>query len=157
NSISGSGSTSQLTTNATTFANLAAGQQQLFAASIDASSNGTFSASYTLGFSDENLPGAIARGPLTLVLRGIIATPGDTDLNNKIDGSDYAKIDTTFNNEHSAGNIGGWSNGDFDGNGKVDGGDYALIDLNFNSQNGSLARALAFLDGNDPQTSDMNT
>jgi hypothetical protein len=59
---------------------------------------------------------------------------GDTELNGKVDGGDYARIDTTFNNQLVSGNIGGWFNGDFDFNGKVDGADYALADAAFNSQ-----------------------
>jgi hypothetical protein len=40
-------------------------------------------------------------------------------------------------------------NGDFDLNGQVNFDDYVLIDLAFNTQNGTLRRALAFLDGSD--------
>jgi len=72
---------------------------------------------------------------------------GDTDFNGKVDGSDYARLDTTFNNEHTQGNIGGWFNGDLDYNGKVDGTDYALIDAAINAQNGTLGPASLFLDG----------
>ena len=59
---------------------------------------------------------------------------GDANFNGKVDGGDYTCIDSSFNQEHTAGNISGWFNGDFDGNGKVDGTDYALIDSAFNSQ-----------------------
>src|SRR5262249_31777804 len=45
---------------------------------------------------------------------------GDANFNGKVDGGDYGRIDTSFNQEHTAGNIGGWFNGDFDYNGKVD-------------------------------------
>jgi hypothetical protein len=93
--------------------------------------NGSFSETYTLNFSDENLPGAIARGPLTLVVSGVIATPGDTDLNGIINIDDYAHIDNGFNS-----GLNGWSNGDFDNNGVVNFDDYALIDANFNNQFG---------------------
>ncbi len=75
---------------------------------------------------------------------------GDANFNGKVDGGDYARIDTTFNNEKSAGNISGWVNGDYDYNGKIDGGDYALMDAAFNSQSGTLNKALAFLDGSNP-------
>jgi len=59
---------------------------------------------------------------------------GDANLDGRVTANDYAKIDTTFNNEHTAGNIGGWFNGDFNYDGKADGNDYALIDAAFNSQ-----------------------
>jgi hypothetical protein len=54
---------------------------------------------------------------------------GDTDLNQVIDGDDYARTDNGFNTAAT-----GWTNGDFDYNDLIDGDDYALIDLGFNSQ-----------------------
>ena len=54
---------------------------------------------------------AVARGPLTFLLRGIVAIPGDADLNRISDFDDYSHIDTRFNK-----NLNGWSNEDFDGN-----------------------------------------
>jgi hypothetical protein len=82
---------------------------------------------------------------------------GDTDFNGKVDGADYARIDTTFNNELTQGDIAGWFNGDFDYNNKVDGADYALIDSAFNAQNGTLLRMLQFLDGTNRDRSDMTS
>jgi len=81
---------------------------------------------------------------------------GDANLNGRIEGADYSRIDTTFNDEATQGNIGGWFNGDFDYNGKVDGADYALIDVAFNSQSGTLFKAGAFLSGADPNV-DMHS
>ncbi|CAN5375759.1 hypothetical protein BH09PLA1_BH09PLA1_15380 [soil metagenome] len=145
-SINGSGSTAALTTNAAPFTNLPAGANSSngFVASINSNSNGTFSATYTFNLSDQDLPGAIARGPLMLVLKGIIATPGDADLNGSINFDDYSHIDNGFNN-----GLSGWGNGDFDGNGVINFDDYALIDLNFNMQGRSLLRAMSYLDGSD--------
>jgi hypothetical protein len=74
---------------------------------------------------------------------------GDTDFNGKVDGADYARIDTTFNNETAQGDIGGWVNGDLDYNNKVDGADYALIDSAFNAQGNTVLRMMSFLDGTD--------
>ncbi len=71
---------------------------------------------------------------------------GDTDLNGKVDGADYARIDASFNQQATQGNIAGWFNGDFDYNNKIDGADYALIDAAFNGQAGALrpkGRAIA--------------
>lgn len=82
---------------------------------------------------------------------------GDSDFNGKVDGADYARIDTTFNNEASQGDVGGWFNGDWDFNGKVDGADYALIDAAFNSQSGTIARAGDFLTGVDAGNHDMDS
>jgi hypothetical protein len=69
---------------------------------------------------------------------------GDTDFNGIVDGADYSRIDTTFNNEvASQSDIGGWFNGDLDFNGKVDGSDYALIDSAFNAQTGVIPAGAA--------------
>jgi hypothetical protein len=97
-SISANGDTAALTTNAATFTNLAAGSNGNFAATIHDTSNDSFSASYTFNFSDQDLPGATALASKTLVLTGIIATPGDTDLNNIINFDDYVRTDNGFNN-----------------------------------------------------------
>jgi hypothetical protein len=71
---------------------------------------------------------------------------GDGNFNGQVDGSDYARIDATFNQEVSTQtDIGGWFNGDLDGNGKVDGGDYALIDAAFNSQSTPLKPRLGII------------
>jgi hypothetical protein len=150
-SIVGAGDTNALMTNAGTFTNLAAPAANNYVASMSAASNGSFSATYTFNVSDQDLPGAIARGPLTLVLKGVVATPGDADVNDVINFDDYSRIDNGFNNT-----LGGWGNGDFDGNGLINFDDYALIDLNFNMQFNSLPRALAYLDGNDRSDDGMN-
>jgi hypothetical protein len=69
---------------------------------------------------------------------------GDADFNGKVNFDDYVRTDSGFNTHKT-----GWLNGDFDGNGQVNFDDYVLIDLGFNSQNGTLRRALSFLDGDD--------
>lgn len=72
-SVSGSGDVSALTTNLSLFSSLDAGFTNAFTAALNTSSIGTFSASYTLQFSDENLPGAAALGNMTLTLMGSVA------------------------------------------------------------------------------------
>src|SRR4029079_9665579 len=145
-SITASGDTTALTTSAGTFTNLAAGSNRSFNATIHDTANGSFSASYTFNFSDQDLPGATTLAPKTLVLTGIIATPGDSDLNDTINFDDYVRTDNGFNNH-----LTGWANGDFDGNGQVNFDDYVLIDLFFNQQNGggnaALRRAQRWLAG----------
>ena len=47
----------------------------------------------------------------------------------------------------------GWANGDFDYSGLIDFDDYVLIDIAYNTQNGTLARAIAYLDGTDRSAS----
>ncbi|HYO08826.1 MAG TPA: endonuclease/exonuclease/phosphatase family protein [Tepidisphaeraceae bacterium] len=54
---------------------------------------------------------------------------GDADLDGRIDGDDYFRIDS-----HVATATPGWFNGDFDYNGRVNGDDYFAIDFNFAGQ-----------------------
>ena len=61
---------------------------------------------------------------------------GDANLDGKVDGSDYSKIDNGFT-QH----LTGWSNGDFNYDGVVDGSDYTLIDNAFNEQGSPIGAA----------------
>jgi MYXO-CTERM domain-containing protein len=63
---------------------------------------------------------------------------GDTNLDGKIDASDYSRIDSGYLN-----NLTGWANGDFNYDGVVNGSDYTLIDNAFNSQGASLTATIA--------------
>jgi fibronectin-binding autotransporter adhesin len=78
---------------------------------------------------------------------------GDTNLDGKVDGSDYARIDAAYlaDQEYLAANSGGtalpatgWFNGDFNYDGVVDGSDYTLMDNAFNQQGAQLAAQVAF-------------
>ncbi len=92
-SIVSAGDVSALTTSLTAFSSLDAGSTNSFLASIDTSAEGTFSASYTLNFSDEDLPGAAGLGAMTLTLSGIVEAAavetGDFDGDGDIDGRDF--------------------------------------------------------------------
>jgi len=59
---------------------------------------------------------------------------GDANLDGKVDGSDYSRIDNGYLNH-----LTGWYNGDFNYDGVVDGSDYTLIDNAFNTQGAQLA------------------
>ena len=63
---------------------------------------------------------------------------GDANLDGKVDGSDYAKIDNGFLTH-----VTGWSNGDFNYDGTVNGSDYTLIDNAFNTQGATLAAQIS--------------
>jgi hypothetical protein len=71
-SIAGSGSTGVITTDLSPFNNLTAGTNNAYSCSFDTAIAGTFSATYHLGLSDENLPGSTAPGSqgMTLIARG---------------------------------------------------------------------------------------
>jgi hypothetical protein len=65
---------------------------------------------------------------------------GDTNLDGKIDGSDYSRIDAAYIADQSnPGSMTGWFNGDFNYDGTIDGSDYTLIDNAFNRQGAILA------------------
>jgi fibronectin-binding autotransporter adhesin len=94
-----------------------------------------------------------AAGPTGVTLDGVNTTSadvlvkytyyGDADLSGKIDGADYALIDTGF---HTPG-ASGWVNGDFNYDGVIDGTDYSLIDNTFNQYFATGASPLALIAG----------
>jgi len=62
---------------------------------------------------------------------------GDANLDGKIDGSDYSKIDSGYLTGAT-----GWGNGDFNYDNVINGSDYTLIDNAFNSQGMHLSAAV---------------
>jgi fibronectin-binding autotransporter adhesin len=58
---------------------------------------------------------------------------GDTNLDGKVDGTDYSRIDNGYLMKLS-----GWANGDFNYDGVINGSDYTLIDNAYNTQGASL-------------------
>ncbi len=97
NTISPSGnpaSQTAISTNLATFSNLAAGNHSLFDADINTSNLGAFSVTYTLGVSDQVLPGATSNAPLTLTITGTVNlyAPGDFNLDHHVDAADLAPM-----------------------------------------------------------------
>ena len=64
---------------------------------------------------------------------------GDANLDGKVDGSDYSRIDSGFLTP----SLTGWQNGDFNYDGHVNGADYTLIDNVFNMQGAALTSEIA--------------
>jgi endonuclease I len=99
---------------------LAAGTTNSFFAALDTSSEGMFSASYTLNFSDEDLPGATSLGSLTLNLMANVGAAfeenADFDGNGDVDGRDFLIWQTGYGLTATA-TLG---NGDANGDGNVD-------------------------------------
>jgi hypothetical protein len=62
---------------------------------------------------------------------------GDANLDGKVDGFDYTRIDNGYLNH-----LTGWGNGDFNYDGVLNGSDYTLIDNAFNTQGALLAAEL---------------
>jgi autotransporter-associated beta strand protein len=65
---------------------------------------------------------------------------GDANLDGKVNGADYALIDTGFGTHAT-----GWAAGDFNYDGVVDGTDYSLIDNTFNQISATGATPLAII------------
>ena len=63
---------------------------------------------------------------------------GDSNLDGKVDGSDYSRIDNGFLH-----GLTGWLNGDYNYDGVIDGTDYTLIDNAFNMQGSAIAASVA--------------
>ena len=69
---------------------------------------------------------------------------GDTNLDGKVDGSDYSRIDAAYlADKTNPTAMTGWFNGDFNYDGVVNGSDYTLIDNAFNTQGALLLAQIA--------------
>ena len=69
---------------------------------------------------------------------------GDTNLDGKVDGSDYSRIDAAYlADKTNPAAMTGWFNGDFNYDGVVNGSDYTLIDNAYNRQGAVLTGELA--------------
>jgi autotransporter-associated beta strand protein len=70
---------------------------------------------------------------------------GDTNLDGKVDGTDYSRIDNAYayNQSHSSSPLTGWFNGDFNYDGVINGSDYTLIDNAFNQQGAQISAAIS--------------
>ncbi len=119
--IVASGDTGLLTTDLSPFANLPPGQANDFTATLATSMSGSFSASYELELSDQDLPGVQSTQSITLELVGAVALPGDANLDGNVDTSDF-----NIWNQNKFGVSSGWTSGDFNGDGFVDTSDFNL-------------------------------
>jgi endonuclease I len=127
-SLGSSGDTTVLTTNAAALAgslSLAAGTGHTFAAMINAVAVGSFSATYTLNFSDENLSGAL-NNSITLSLTGNVILAGDYNRDEAVDAADYT-VWRRFDGQ----NVAAYSGADGNGDGLVDNEDFDLWKANF--------------------------
>ena len=123
-SFTSSGNSSAFTTSFSAYAGslqIAAGTSQIFAASLNLTSLGTFTAMYTLYFSDENLAGAQNKS-LTLTLTGKVRLAGDFNGDNIVDAGDYVVWRHAFGQTVAA----AYNGADGDGNLTIDNSDYAV-------------------------------
>jgi autotransporter-associated beta strand protein len=69
---------------------------------------------------------------------------GDANLDGKVDGTDYSRIDAAYAADKTTpGTLTGWYNGDFNYDGVIDGSDYTLIDNAYNSQGTQFTAQIA--------------
>jgi hypothetical protein len=66
---------------------------------------------------------------------------GDANLDGKVDGTDYSRIDNGY-----LAHLTGWYNGDFNYDSVIDGSDYTLIDNAYNSQGAAITSQIAGID-----------
>jgi endonuclease I len=128
-SVTPSGNSAAFTTNLATFA----GALQIpsdsightFSAVLNTTSVGTFSAVYSLLFSDENIAGALNKS-LTLTLTGTVRLPGDYNNDGAVDAADYTIWRRTYGDSAAA-----YSGADGDGNGMIGDGDLTVWRAHF--------------------------
>lgn len=143
-SILGMGNTSVLTTSLSTFGGasaLDAGSTRAFAATLDTSAVGTFAATYTLGFSDENLPGAASLGSLVLNLSGSVEAAfvetADFNADGLVNGSDLLIWQAGFGTGTTLGQ------GDANGDHVVDNADLVIWQNQYGVAPGPFTSAIA--------------
>lgn len=144
-SFSTAGDTQAFTDDLTPFSNLTAGGVSSFYFGFDTSSIGNYSATYTLSFSDEDLPGATSLPNLSLTLQGTVSSNsllGDLDLDSDIDGNDIDLLFANLGNSDPLYDVA--QNGGAAGQGDVD----ALIHVVLMTEYGdaNLDQAIDFLD-----------
>jgi endonuclease I len=127
-SVMASGHTSILTTNAAALAgslSLVGGMGQTFTTAMSTAAVGSFSATYTLMFSDEDLPGAINKS-LTLTLLGQVILAGDYNRDGMVDSADYLVWRKSYGQAATA-----YDGADGDGSGTIGDEDFAVWQANF--------------------------
>jgi endonuclease I len=131
--ISMSGDTNAFTMDMAPFSGataLAAGGSRTFTATFDTALMGSFSTTYTLAFSDENLPGAASLGSMTLTLTGNVVAPtvdsADFNSDGVVDGADFLAWQLGVGSQSAT-----LGQGDANGDTIVDGDDLAVWQAQF--------------------------
>jgi hypothetical protein len=125
-SIAGAGSTSILSTNLAPSSNIAAADSQNFSAVFDTGSFGTYTATYTLNLSDQDLPGAQSTAPLMLTITGRVSLAGDANSDGAVNLLDLNTLATNFGQSGKD-----WTDGDFNRDGTIDITDFNALAQDF--------------------------
>jgi endonuclease I len=128
-SFTASGSSAAFTTNLAAYAGalqIAAGASQEFTAALNLTSIGTFTANYTLNFSDENITGAQNKS-LLLTLTGKVRLAGDFNEDGAVDAGDYVIWKRTLGQSVAT----AYAGADGDGNSIVDSADFNIWRAHF--------------------------
>jgi hypothetical protein len=102
---------------------------------IDSSTAASNHLSYGIGYaasSDPGNPAGLSSGQIEIKYTLL----GDTNLDGKVNGTDFTVLATNFNQSGKA-----WDQGDFNYDGKVNGSDFLLLAANFNQSAGQSAVA----------------
>jgi hypothetical protein len=127
-SVTPSGNSAAFSTNLSASAgmlSIAGGASNAFTASLIATTVGTFTANYTLNFSDENITGALNKS-LTLSLTGTLRLAGDYNGDLVVDAADY----TVWRNNVGQ-SVTAYSSADGDGSGMITSDDYGVWRAHF--------------------------
>jgi hypothetical protein len=138
-SFSSTGDIGKFATTLAAYSTQAVTSDRNFAAALDTSSTGSFSSVMTIHTSDEDIPGATARTPLTLTLQATIALGGDANLDGSVDVSDLGSLASNWQSP------GGWSQGDFNRDDMIDVTDLGLLAMNWqqSATDQSLSQAMS--------------
>jgi hypothetical protein len=125
-SVSVSGDSTKASIDLAPFTNLSENGSHSFLASLNTSSIGQFSSQYTVGTSDENIPGATGLSDLTVTVTGRVALGGDANLDNSVNALDFNTLASNFGNSNP-----NWTDGDFNRDGAIDASDFEMLSLDF--------------------------
>jgi hypothetical protein len=125
-----SGNAAVLSANVMTHTNLEPGGALDWSTSLNTGSTGSFTTTYTLTTSDEDLPGAMAQATLTISLTARVAIAGDANLDDTVNLLDFNLLAQNF----GVGAGATWTQGDFTGDGAV-----TLLDFNALAANFGLS------------------
>jgi hypothetical protein len=127
-SLAGTGRTSGFAAGFTPVTGIAAGAgSAAITLNPSTAASGSFSATYTLGTSDENIPGAATRASLSIQALVRVTLAGDATVDGVVDINDFAVLVSNFNTLNQT-----WTGSDFTYDQSVDIADFARLVGNFN-------------------------